>query len=71
MSAYIWSDPDLDGLQFCATHGCGELIAVHDHGNYAALATQSRRRARLEHFATSELARRAAESYLWRQGITP
>jgi hypothetical protein len=71
MSAYLWTDPDMDGLQFCATHGCGELVTVHDCGTYAALATENNRGSRIEHFATAELARRAAEDRLWRKGVTP
>jgi hypothetical protein len=71
MSAYIWSEPDMDGLQFCATHGCGEIVAVQDHGTYAALATENKRESRVEHYATAEHARRAAEDRLWKKGITP
>lgn len=70
MSAYLWTDP-VDGVQFCATHGCGEIVTVHDCGNYAELATENKRGARVEHYATAELARRAGEDRLWRQGVAP
>lgn len=70
MSAYTWTDPD-DGVQFCVTHGCGEIVAVRDCITYAELATENRHGTCIEHYATAEHARRAAEDRLWNQGIAP
>jgi len=69
--SYLWSDIDLDGMQFCATHGCGEIVAVHDAGTYAELYTCSDAQPRVEHYSTAEQARRAGETHLWNKGITP
>jgi hypothetical protein len=71
MSAYLWSDLDMDGLQFCATRGTGELVAVHDHGNYAVLVTDNKDDSNVEHYPTAEQARRAGEKYLQQKGISP
>lgn len=71
MSAYLWSEPTSEGLQFCAPYNANHLVTVTNCTTYAILSRGDPEHSRpVEHFANVDLAREAGEKYLQECGVS-